>query len=353
MPSISWKAMTCGVVVAISGGLFPLGSQAKPLTEIKVSYQPAVYWALPFYIATQKGWWAELGLKPKFSVFPAGVPQMAASASKSWDVGSTGSVPALLGFQRFGILLMGMSNDESAANDLMVGKDKVAQYRKDPQAIKGQSIVLTANSTGDYAVQSCLKKFGLKKTDVAIKSMGQSEIMSAMSSGNATLGGLWAPNTYTMEEKAGAQVLCSGKDAGVVIPGALVVRAEYAKEHPENVAKFLAIYERGWKWANAHRQEAVAMMKKFYDEGGVNISDSAMNKEFDTRPTFDLSEQLKVMDRSKGQSEADGWFTKIAEFMRGSGSIQSTPNPKDYLTDQFFKKVESNPTLSAFANNAN
>ena len=53
------------------------------LTEIKVSYQPALYWSLPFYVAEQKGWWAELGLKPTFSTFPAGVPQIAASASKS------------------------------------------------------------------------------------------------------------------------------------------------------------------------------------------------------------------------------------------------------------------------------
>jgi len=32
------------------------------LTEIKVSYQPALYWSLPFYVAEQKGWWAEVGL---------------------------------------------------------------------------------------------------------------------------------------------------------------------------------------------------------------------------------------------------------------------------------------------------
>jgi len=56
-------------------------AQAQP-TEIRVSYQPALYWALPFYVATEKGWWGELGLKPASSTFPAGVPQIAASASK-------------------------------------------------------------------------------------------------------------------------------------------------------------------------------------------------------------------------------------------------------------------------------
>ena len=170
-------------------------SQAQPaLTEIKVSYQPALYWALPFYIATEKNWWAEVGLKPVFSTFPAGVPQIAASASKSWDVGGTGGVPAVLGHVRFGIKTIGVTNDESAGNALLVRKDLADKFAKDPKSLKGQTIVLTANSTGDYAVQSCLKKYGLSKADVTIKNMGQAEIISAMSSNNADLGGLWAPD---------------------------------------------------------------------------------------------------------------------------------------------------------------
>ena len=154
--------------------------------------------------------------------------------------------------------------------------------------------MLTANSTGDYAVQSCLKKWGLAKADVTIKNMGQAEIISAMSSNNADLGGLWAPNIYTLEEKAGAKLLCSGKDGGVVVPGALIARGDYAEQNPENVAKFLAVYLRAWKWMSAHKPEAIAMMKKFYEQGGVSISEASMKKEFDTRPTFDLAHAARA-----------------------------------------------------------
>jgi ABC-type nitrate/sulfonate/bicarbonate transport system substrate-binding protein len=226
---------------------FGAAGAARAQAEIKVSYQPALYWALPFYVATEKGWWAEVGLKPVFSTFPAGVPQIAASASKSWDVGGTGSVPAVLGHVRFGIKTIGITNDESAGNALLARKDLSDKFARDPAAIKGQTIVLTANSTGDYAVQSCLKKWGITKADVTIKNMGQAEIISAMSSNNADLGGLWAPNIYTLEEKAGAKVLCSGKEGGVAVPGALIARGEYAEQNPENVAKFLAVYLRAWK----------------------------------------------------------------------------------------------------------
>jgi ABC-type nitrate/sulfonate/bicarbonate transport system substrate-binding protein len=331
----------------IAGG----AAQAQPaLAEIKVSYQPALYWALPFFVATEKNWWAEVGLKPVFSTFPAGVPQIAAVASKSWDVGGTGSVPAVLGHVRFGIKTIGITNDESAGNALLVRKEAADKIAKNPASIKGQTILLTANSTGDYAVQSCLKKYGLAKADVTIKNMGQAEIISAVSSNNADLAGLWAPNIYTLEEKVGAKVLCSGKDGGVVVPGALIARGEYAEQNPENVAKFLAVYLRAWKWMSAHKPEAIEMMKKFYAQGGVTISEASMKKEFDTRPTFDLAQQLARMDRSRGNSDMDAWFSQISIFMRGTGAIQSVPQSGDFISDSFMKRVQADPKLRDFAN---
>ena len=319
-------------------------------TEIKISYQPALYWALPFYIAAEKGWYAELGLKPVFSTFPAGVPQIAASASKSWDVGGTGSVPAVLGAARYNLLTIGITNDESFGNALLATAKTADSFVKNPASIKGQTIVLTANSTGDYAVQSCLSKWGLKKTDVTIKSMGQAEIISAMSSGNADLGGLWAPNIYTMEEKAGAKLICSGRDAGAIVPGALIVRADYAKEQPQNVAKFLAVYLRAWKWMNSHQPEAIAMMKTFYEQGGVTISAASMKKEFDTRPTFDLAQQLQIM-RSGG--DVDSWLTKIGEFMKANGTFAEAPAVKQFVTDEYLRMVDADPKLKEFANRTN
>jgi ABC-type nitrate/sulfonate/bicarbonate transport system substrate-binding protein len=330
-----------------------LSGSAVAQTEIKVSYQPALYWSLPYYIASEKGWWAELGLKPTFSTFPAGVPQIAASAAKSWDVGGTGTVPAVLGAARYNLLTIGITNDESVGNALLASGAKADAFVKNPGSIKGQTIVLTANSTGDYAVQACLQKWGLKKSDVSIKSMGQAEIISAMSSGNADLGGLWAPNIYTLEEKAGAKLICSGRDAGAIVPGAIIVRQEYAKEQPQNVARYLAVYLRAQKWSLANRKEAVAMMKKFYEQGGVTISEAAMNKEFDTRPVFDLAGQLKIMNRASGTSDVDKWLTGIGEFMKANGTFPEAPATKSFVTDEYLRMVDKDPKLKEFANKAN
>jgi len=337
------------VLLLVAGAEFATGAGAADVTPINISYQPALYWSVPYYIAAEKHWWEEAGLKPSFSTFPAGAPQVAASASKSWDVGGMGSVPALLGAARYHLLTIGITNDESAANLLMASKASYEKFSKDPKLIKGQQILLTSNSTGDYAVTACLEKWGLAKTDVRIVNLGQAQIISAISSGNGELAGVWAPNNYTLEEKTGARTLCTGKDAGAVIPGALVARADYAQEHPELVARYLAVFVRTVAWMREHRAETVQMMQKFYQQGGVILPDKYLNVEIDTRPMYDLSQQLQIMNRSQGPSKVDLWMNKIAGFMQSVGVISSIPDVKGYVAPQYMEAVQSDSKLRAFA----
>ena len=109
----------------------------QPLTEIKVSYQPALYWALPFFVATEKGWWAEVGLKPVFSHLPG---RRAADRRGGVEVLGRGRhrhVPAVLGHVRFGIKTIGVTNDESAGNALLVRKDVADKISKDAAEHEG------------------------------------------------------------------------------------------------------------------------------------------------------------------------------------------------------------------------
>ncbi|UHL63316.1 ABC transporter substrate-binding protein [Paralcaligenes sp. KSB-10] len=337
-------------VVAVLLMLTTLGVSAKELQEVRIGSQPALFSTLPFLVAEEKGWWKDVGLKVTITNFPAGAPQIA--ASRSWDVGIVGSVPAVLGAVRFGLHTIALAEDQSAVNALYVHGPNSDNYIKNPASIKGKTIYLTGNSTVDLAARYCLKKFGLKKGDVTIRSMDQAQIVSAMSSGSVEIGALWAPNTYTVEEKAGAKLLCSGKDAGVLIPGNVVVRAEWGNAHPQRVAAFLAVYLRAQRWLEANRKDALALMKKYYATGGVSISEAAMNKEFDRRPTFDLSQQLALFKRGSQASRVDTNMNTIASFSKEVGALRADeplPDPKTYITDKYLKLVNDNPKLKSFA----
>jgi len=346
-------ARRCLFIAAIST-LMPLAAGAQDLKEIRISSQPALLGSVPFALADEKGWWKEVGLKVTITNFPAGAPQIA--ASRSWDVGYTGSVPAVLGAVRFGLHTIGFSDDQSATNAIYIRGANADAWIKSPASLKGQTLFLTGNSTVDLAARSCLAKFGLQKGDVTVRSMGQAEIIAAMSSGSASVGGLWAPNTYTVEEKAGAKYLCSGKDTGTMVPGNLIVRADWAKDNPQLVARFLAVYLRAQRYLAANRPQALAIMKKHYDAGGVQISEAAMNKEFDTRPTFELAGQLAMFSRGAQPSKADTTMNTIAAFMKEVGSLradEALPDPKVYVTDEYLKLVDRDPALKAFANRTN
>ena len=128
---------------------------------------------------------------------------------------------------------------------------------------------------------------------------------------------------------------------------------DFAKEKGDLVAKYLAVYLRAWAWIKAHPKEAREMMKTFYAQGGVEISDQGMDAEFGDRPVYSLDEQISNMNRSAGSSKVDTWLGRIGEFMKATGTIAEVPDSKSYIDDTYMKKIAADPTLKAMAINAN
>jgi ABC-type nitrate/sulfonate/bicarbonate transport system substrate-binding protein len=317
---------------------------------IVISYQPNLYWSLPFYIATEKGWWKDVGLEPSFVTFPAGAPQIAAAASKSWDVGGTGAIPAVLGAVNYGIETIGIAADESLVDQLMVKADKLDQYKAKPELLRGKQILLTSNSTGDYVVTSCLARFGLSKKDVQIVNMGQAQIVSAMGSGNADLAGVWEPNNYLLEENAGATKLCSGRDADAVVLAVLVARREYGAEHPDRVARFLAVYLRAISWMRANRSETESLLKQFLANGGLTLKEASIKGLVDGNGTFDLKQQLRAFQRTEQRgSKMDTWMTSMSGFMVSAGALRNAPVGTEYITGKYLEMIEKNDGLRSQA----
>lgn len=336
--------------IGTAAALFASTLAAQAQTKINISVQPALYSLFPLFIAREKGWYKDVGLEPTFSSFPAGAPQIAAAAAKTWDVGGTGSVPGVLGASRFNIKTIGITNDESATNALMARPADAKEIKANPAAaLKGKQVLITINSTVDYVLQNCLKKWGMARGDIQVVNLAQAQIISGMSSGEGRMMGLWAPNIYTVEERLKGEVICTGKDGGATVPGNLIVRDEFLKENPDAVARFLAVFLRGVAWIKANRAEAVTLMDKYYQGDGVTLPAADHNAEIDRRPMYTLDEQIKMFDRSAGASVVDGWFKGLGEFVQSVGTIPSVPDGKSFLTDEVLKRIAADPKLRDFA----
>ena len=326
-------------------------AQAQQLTRLNISMQPALYSMVPLHLATEQGWWRQMGIEPNFSSFPAGPPQIAAAAAGTWDVGITGSAPAVLGAARFNIRTIAISNDESATNTLMVRAADLAAIRANPASLRGQRVLITVNTTVDYVLQNCLRQWNLTRNDVQVVNLAQAQILSAFSTGEGRVAGLWAPNIYTAEERMNAVPLCSGSDANAIVPGNIIVREEFLQRNPDMVARYLAVILRGIAWMKANPDQTVQVMGRFYQAGGVTVSEAALRAEIARRPLFDLQQQLDLLSRANGPSQADRWYEGLSAFLAQVGTVQNPPAPSAYITDDVLRRIAANPQLRAFAMN--
>jgi len=321
------------------------------LFEIRVSQQPQ-RWGLEWFIASEKGWWKEVGLKPTMVMFSSGAPQVAAGASGAWDVGGGGNIPSLLGASRYGLQTIGIADGEAAIIAIMATKDKADEYVKNPSLIKGKTIPVTTNSTGQWGAAVCLeKKFGLKPTDYQFVNLSPPEINAAVSSGRYDITQAWAPNTYILESSIGAKVICTGQDVGLPIASYLFATPSFAKEHPDKVARFLAVYLRAVAWERAHPKETVEYLDKFFKSVGVNVAPEFLPRELRDRPAYTLAEQVKIFDGGSKSQMAD-WWQQVGGFMKSVGVVKKIPEFETHATSKFLMMVQNDPKLKAFAENS-
>jgi NitT/TauT family transport system substrate-binding protein len=342
-------AAFAAIATVLTAAFVPVRATSAELKPIKVSYQVS-FWALPFVLAKEKGWWAEAGLNPSFSVFPAGTQQIAAAASGSWDVGGTGSVPAVLGAKRYGILTIGLTNDESATNGVLARKADADAIRANPALLKGKLFLEHPNSNAEYVALACLKKWGLKTSDVQMMPLAPAQLISAFTGNNGYVAATWSPNTHTLNQKTDAQMICNGAQANAHIPGTLVARADFAKQNPQLVAAFLAVYLRAVDYLKSHPDEYATELDKFFSANGVKLDRRYLVSDIQNRPIFTLDEQLQKFDRASGASTVDQWMTQLSDYLKDAGTISNVPDPKTYIDDTYLKQVKNTQALQQFVN---
>ncbi|GAA4354362.1 hypothetical protein GCM10023165_45530 [Variovorax defluvii] len=339
---------------AIAAAALGLAALAQPAlaadpVPVNVSYQVTIH-GVPLQLAEDNGWWADAGLKPgNMTSFVAGAQQVAAVPSKTWDIGLMGGPPSLLGASRFDLQTVLILIDDSRANGVVARANVFDAIKADPvKALKGKQYLVPANSTSDYAAQSCFAKMGLKAGDVQAVNIAPGAIVDAFKGSDIPVGAIWYPHFARME-KVGGKLLCDGQSAGALVTANMVVRPEYLKDNMETVARFAAMFLRGMNIMRDDRAATLAAMKKFYDKGGVTLSPDEMQGEIETRSYWSLDEQLKNFDRSGGPSRLDKDFARLAEFFKSAGTIPKALDSKAYINPAVLDYINKNPKLKAFA----
>ncbi|NJM43710.1 MAG: ABC transporter substrate-binding protein [Brachymonas sp.] len=177
--------------------------------------------------------------------------------------------------------------------------------------------------------------------------------MKAGIEGKADVLALWAPNTYTMQEKHGYEMFCNANDFKAGIYNAVITGREYAKNQPESVKAFLAVMMRSINWIKANPQQAQAFFVSNAKKEGVEVSANAAKSDYELRPLFNLDEQLQVMGGSPeklNDSPAGRSFFSINVFLTEGKAGSRSMRPQSFIDISFMQRLKADPKLSAFAN---
>ncbi len=334
----------------------PTSAPAAPakVTAIRVSHQPEFETFITWQ-AMQDGLDKKLGAEFKLVQFDSGMPQVEAMAAKQWDVGATGCVPMLVAALRYKAYMIGLTNDESAANVVMARPDNPALKNKGANAkfpnafgkaedVKGKTILTTTVSSGHYALSSWLATMGLKDSDVKIQNLEQAQAVAAFDSGKGDFVALWAPFMYTGLQK-GWKIVADGTSVGANIPLVMITSREYGDANPGEVAKWMTAYFQGIDRMKKEGTGQTAQYQKFLkDWAGMDMTKEDSSMDIEKHPVFDLKQQLAMFDSSKGQSDAEKWMVGVADFFTDQGRFK--PEEKDqalksgFVTDKFLKMVK-------------
>ena len=276
---------------------------------------------------------------------------MAAVEQEAWDFGMAGSVPNVIAGSQ-GIATIGISNDESAATEVLAAPG-VTDWP--PTTLQPGMFASTPSSTGDLLLRECLAQAGVEYTEEHILGGSQDDIIGALEGGDTMYGALWPPNTYSyLADNADAVSVCNGGDVGIPILGGLMVRERWGQENPQIVARLLAAYLRGVTLMlnKKARDMTMELSKGFYDFVGVSISEDDMLRDLTTRPVFNLDDQLHIMERSSVNndvSSADKYYSALSSFLLDQGVLESDISPVEYVTDWYMTMVSDEPFLRQYA----
>ncbi|MCE5334240.1 MAG: ABC transporter substrate-binding protein [Desulfobacteraceae bacterium] len=335
----------------------PAWAAGKTVT-FNTAWEPEFETFITWY-AKEKGWDKEAGLEFNIKYFDSGMGMMEALPAKQWVVGACSGTPATVGAARYGTKIIAIASDEGLANAVFVRPDspilkvkgwnpKFPEVYGSPETVKGKTVVCTTVTSGHFVLSAWLGIFGLKDTDIVIKNMDPFQCVAAFESGIGDMVSLWAPHMYTGIEK-GWKIAGNIRNCGASMPLVIIGETEYLEKNPEVIAKFLKVYFRGIDMMkNTPVEKLVPEYQKFMlDFCGLEMSESMCKMDIENHPVFDLREQLKVFDASKGASTVEGWQKGILEFFTAQKKLKEEDANKvvgpdgrlNFITDKYLKML--------------
>ncbi|GHT04752.1 hypothetical protein FACS1894139_07430 [Planctomycetales bacterium] len=252
------------LAVAVAVGLF--SPTATAADKIVVGHLPVTGHA-KFFVAKEKGFFAEEGLDVELLEFANSADGLAAVRAGKLDVGAFGTLAPLVHIaQGADLHILGGVMGEDA---FLVTKSARAGEVKNVADLKGKKIATVRLASGDAVLRGALNRNGISwKTDVELSELkNPPAVIEAVKNGQVDVGVIWGPFDQTVAEN-GLQIVLASADLYPGHPCCRLVAndAKFKGNGGEVWKRFLRAMLKAERFARgnpANRAEVVAIIGKY------------------------------------------------------------------------------------------
>lgn len=273
MINIMRKTLAVSVLLAASA------AQAQDRPSVSIGYFPDIWSGGTVAVAQEQGFFEEAGIDVDLQRFTAGAPAVAALGSGNLDISYVGLGPMptiMAGVAK----IVGFDNVTYSDQVLVQADSGIAEISD----LEGQTVMAPRSSGSQILLYLALEQAGLSPD--AIEELGGSPatIVSAMISGQAPAAALWAPFNAEIADKAGTEVLVSGRDffPEYVWPGMWVANPGFVEDEADTLQRALWALQQATDWREANREEAARIAAEAYDLSDVSVELGIANTEYFT-----------------------------------------------------------------------
>jgi len=244
----------------------------SPKTEkVRLAYLRGDLHHLPFFVALDKGWYAEAGLDIETPEFENGMQEMLGFGAGEVDIGYLGIAPSLVQFlnAKIDITVVAGVNQEGSA--IIVGVDTDIQSVAD---LTGKKLAIPGIGTVQHFLAlMALEQHGLSRADLFGGNFIETSVINmepALQKGGTNEGIdafiAWEPFDAKAVGNGIGRYLIRSRETWPHHPCCVIaVRTQFLEAHPEVVQKVVTIHARSTNWILDHPSEAAAIFRKYAD----------------------------------------------------------------------------------------
>lgn len=326
------------IVSAIAAGALAVGFTAtaaqaashSKLKEITVAY--FLEWPMPFqYAKVMKTYDKKLGVKVNWRSFDAGTAMSAAMASGDVHISVSQGIPpfvvATSAGQDLQIVDVAVSYSD---NDNCVVKSSLDIDKSNAKELEGKKVGVPIGTAAHYGFLKQMAHFKVDTSKMNIVDMAPPDGAAAFSQGSLDMVCGWGGNLRKMKKHGNILLTGAEKEKlGIKVFDATTTTSKFAAEHPELLAKFVAITA---KMNSLYAKDSSKMLPVIAKDSGMKedaAADTLKGFKF-PNPKEQLSAEWLGGGTQKFLKEVADFFVSTKNIPKARASYDGAVNVEIY-----------------------